>query len=69
MNTRQFQMMDELTLHSRLEHWRRCHPLLLVAERKWAFGNDPRKGKGGLCLLSPRGTVYELRGNLARRLQ
>jgi hypothetical protein len=36
------------------------HPLRLVTQRGWRWGRDPR---ASVCLVSPRGTVYEVRQN------
>ncbi len=35
------------------------HPLSIVSFRGWTFGRDPRR-KGGQCLVSPRGSVFEM---------
>ena len=40
------------------------HPLSLVTRRRWRWGSDPR-GERRLCLVSPRGTVFEVRHNKA----
>ena len=53
--------------------WRHIkHPLTLVLRRRWAWGNDPR-APGRVCLVSPRGAVFEIRhnraGTFARRFQ
>jgi len=49
--------------------WRHVRVLGLVIARKWLLGRDPRR-EGGVCLVSPRGTLYELRsgGRYARRI-
>jgi hypothetical protein len=51
-----------------LKGWRVVRrPLSLTLRRGWRWGNDPRR-KGGTCLISPRGTVYEWRRGQARAL-
>lgn len=50
--------------------WRLTHWLKLTL-RGWRVGTDPRR-PGGSCLISPRGTVYELKfhkGVYARQLK